>query len=74
MDTLKVESKYFTWAIGKIIKRAIKKKTGCKNITIDLKSLIVNFDGEMANVHLDIDGQLPKEAIHKLVFNEDDEE
>ena len=73
MDILKIESEFMTWAFGKFIKRLVKEKTGCKNVTVDLKALNVKFDGEMADVHLDIYGQLPKEALFKLLKDDDDE-
>lgn len=66
MDEMKITSKLMRSVATKLINRAIKSKTGYDiNIKLnDLQATVI--DGE-AHVHVDIDANLPKDELNKLL-------
>ena len=68
MDELKITSKFMRTMISKLIKMALYKKFGCK-IDIQINELnAVSIDGK-THVHLDIDADLEKDELIKILKN-----
>ena len=70
MDIMKIESKFMTSMISKVIKRIIKKKLGYQ-VDIQLNSLNVNIEGDTAHVHLDVDADMKTADLKDLMKGED---
>lgn len=68
MDEMKIGSTLTRKIISKVIARAIKKKTGCK-IDIYLNEFDASIRDGRTQVHLDIDADMDKESLIKLVSN-----
>lgn len=67
MDEMKIQSKFLTGAISKILERTVKRKLGCQ-INIRLNAINVTFaeDGN-AHAHLDVDCSMAKDEFAKLL-------
>ena len=67
MDEMNIRSNFIQGIIVKIIKKIVKQKTGCEP---DLKfndPIQVMFDGDKVKVHLNVDAELKKEDLQKLL-------
>ena len=68
MDNMTITSKLMTKLVGKLLHRAIKKKLGY-NVQIKLNELNATVIDGTAHVHLNIDAELPKEELNKIIFD-----
>lgn len=68
MDEMKIGSPLTRTIISKFISRAIKKKTGCK-VDVYLNEFNVSIINGRTQVHLDVDADMDKESLIKLVGN-----
>ncbi len=66
MDEMKIQSKFLTAIISKIIKAVLKKKLGY-NINFQLNQIHTTMIDEKMHVHLDLDGELGKEELTKII-------
>lgn len=66
MDQLKVESDMMKSLLGRLIKKIIKKKTGC-DISLSFKDFDVVVDDKDAIMHLDVNVKMPKGNLVNLV-------
>lgn len=66
MDELKINSKFMRGIVGKLIGVAIKKKLGCK-VHVNLNDLNVTVIDGQAHLHLNVDADMDKQTLTKLV-------
>ena len=66
MDEMKIGSKLITGVVSKLIKRAIKDKIGY-DMDIQLNELRATVIDGTAHVHLDIDAELEKDELNRLL-------
>lgn len=66
MDELKIGSKFMKSLISKLAKLAIRKKTGC-NVDIQINDVHADMSDEKAHIHLDIDAELSKYELTKIL-------
>lgn len=66
MDEMKIESKPMAKFVSRFVKRAIRKKYGY-NIDIWLNHFRTTILDEKTHVHLDVDLELSKEELNKLL-------
>ena len=66
MDVMKIESKFTTGILARVIKRTVKKQFGY-DIDLNIKSVRVKIDDDMANAHLELDARMPKETLSDIV-------
>lgn len=66
MDEMKLESKFTTGLVSKIVKRAIRKKLGY-DVDIQLNGFRTTVIDEKTHVHLDVDLDLNKDELNKLL-------
>lgn len=66
MDELKIGFKFMKNLLSKLAKMAIRKKTGC-NINIQVNGVHANMSDEKAHIHLDIDAELSKYELTKIL-------
>lgn len=67
MDEVNIRTGFFQGIIVKIIKKIIKQKTGYDP---DLKfndPIQLIFDGDKAKIHLNLDAELKKEDLQKIL-------
>ena len=63
---MKIESKFITGIVSKIAKKVVRDKLGY-NIDIQLNGLRTTVIDDKTHVHLDVDLELPKEELNKLL-------
>lgn len=63
---MKIESKFITGIVSKIAKKVVRDKLGY-NIDIQLNSLRTTVIDDKTHVHLDVDLELTKEELNKLL-------
>ena len=69
-DEMKLVSKFLTGMVSKIIGKLIKKKVGY-DINVNINELkAVNIEGK-TRVHLDIDAEISKEELTKILKSVD---
>lgn len=68
MDEMKIGSPLTRKIISKFITSAIKKKTGCK-IDIYLNEFNASIRAGRTQIHLDVDADIDKDSLIKLVSN-----
>ena len=77
MDELKIGNvSWIKWIISKVIKTELNKQLGVKT-DIKLNKVDVVFDEGKAHLHLDVDADMTKHELMKLVVKKlgvDDEE
>ena len=77
MDELKIDNvSWIKWIISKVIKTELNKQLGVK-ADIKLNKVDVVFDEGKAHLHLDVDADVTKHELMKLVVKKlgvDDEE
>jgi hypothetical protein len=66
MDEMKIESKFITGIVSKIAKKVVRDKLGY-NIDIQLNGLRTTVIDDKTHVHLDVDLELTKEELNKLL-------
>lgn len=68
MDEMKIESKFTTNMISKLVKMVLRKKLGY-NIDIQLNEIRTTITDGKTHVHLDLDAELEKEELVKILKN-----
>ena len=63
---MKIESKFITGIVSKIAKKVVRDKLGY-NIDIQLNGLRTAVIDDKTHVHLDVDLELTKEELNKLL-------
>lgn len=63
---MKIESKFITGIVSKIAKKVVRDKLGY-NIDIHLNGLRTTVIDDKTHVHLDVDLELTKEELNKLL-------
>lgn len=63
---MKIESKFITGIVSKIVKKVVRDKLGY-NIDIQLNGLRTTVIDDKTHVHLDVDLELTKEELNKLL-------
>ena len=66
MDEMRISTKLMKGLIAKILKTMIKKKVGY-DVDICLHDLVITNDGNKACIHLNIDAELTKEELAKIL-------
>ena len=66
MDELKIESKFMTTIVSKIIRKIARSKLGCK-LDIHLNEFRASVVNEKTHVHLDLDLDISKEDLGKIL-------
>jgi len=66
MDEMKIESKFTTGIVSKLIGMAVRKKLGC-NLEIQLNTVRTTVIDGKTHVHLDVDAELSKEELNRLL-------
>lgn len=66
MDEMNIVSKFTTALVSKIAKMIIKKKLGV-DMDIWLKAMKVTVDDGKTHAHLDVDVEISKEELKKLL-------
>jgi hypothetical protein len=66
MDEMKIVSNFTRGIVSKILKKVIKKKTGY-NMDIQLNSITTTISDGKTHVHLDMDAELDKEELMKIL-------
>lgn len=68
MDEMKIISKFTRNMISKILKVMLKKKSGY-NVDIQINDVNVTINEGKTHVHLDVDAELDKDELMKLIKN-----
>lgn len=68
MDEMKIKSAFMTNLISKLIRKTILKKIGY-DVNIRLKDVGVSLSEEKAKVHFEIDAEMDKNELLKLLKN-----
>lgn len=63
---MKIQSKFMTGLVSKLVSRAIRRKLGC-DADIQLNELRTTVIDGKTHVHLDLDAELTKEELTKLL-------
>lgn len=63
---MKIESKFITGIVSKIAKKVVRDKLGY-NIDVQLNGLRTTVIDDKTHVHLDVDLELTKEELNKLL-------
>ena len=66
MDEMRIESKFTRGIASRLIKKAMRDKSGC-NIDVQLNKFRTTVIEEKTHVHLDIELDLSKEELDKLL-------
>ena len=66
MDEMRISTKLMRGLIAKIVKKMIRKKVGY-DIDIRLNDLIVVHDDTKAHVHLNVDAELDRTELAKIL-------
>ena len=67
MDEINIRTGFFQGIIVKIIKKVIRQKTGYNPELRFNDPIQVNFDGSKAKVHLNLDIELGKDDLQKIL-------
>lgn len=65
---MKIESKFMRGIASKIIRKVMRNKVGC-NVEVQLNGFRTTILEDKTHVHLDIDLELTKEELNKLLKN-----
>lgn len=68
MDEVNIVSGFTKGVISKLIRLVLRKKTGC-DINVQLNGLNVIVNDGRTRVHLDLDAELEKDQLLKLLKN-----
>lgn len=66
MDEMKIASKFGTYLVSKVIRKAIKKQVGY-DVDIRLNDFRAYLADEKMQIHLDIDAELNPDEFKKIV-------
>ncbi len=66
MDEMKLESKWIRGIVSKLIKKILRDKSGC-NVDVQLNNFRTTVIDEKTHVHLDIELDLSKDELDKLL-------
>ena len=66
MDEMKITSKFMTGMVSKIITKILKQRLGY-NIDLNLNAIKINLDDERAHIHLDVDADIDKYELTKII-------
>ena len=66
MDEMKITSKFTTNIVSKIITKILKQKLGY-NAELKLNAIKINVDDEQAHIHLDVDADISKEELLRII-------
>lgn len=66
MDEMKITSKFTTNIVSKIITKILKQKLGY-NTELKLNAIKINLDDEKAHIHLDVDADISKEELLRII-------
>lgn len=67
MDEVNIGTKFMQGILIKIIKKVVKEKTGvCPELLVN-DPIKMNFDGNTVRIHLNLDAELGKEDLQKLL-------
>ena len=64
-DEMRVRSDFLKGIISSLVTKTLKKKLG-KEVKLELGALDVKI-GEQAHVHLEIDAEMPREELGRLI-------
>lgn len=67
MDEVKIQTGFVQGIITKIIRKIVAKKLGVDLGIMFNEPISVKFDGENANVHLNVSAALSKDDLSKLL-------
>lgn len=66
MDELKIVSMFTKGLLSKLLRRIIRKNTGY-DVGVQLNDISITVDDGKTHVHLDIDAELEKDELIKIV-------
>ena len=67
MDIMKIESKFMTGLIGKVIERLLRKKTG-HDLKVQLNELgVQNITDDVISAKISLEVRMSKEELSKLL-------
>lgn len=66
MDEMKIQSKFMTGLVSRIVKKVLRTKLGCE-VDIQLNEFRTTVIDDKTHVHLDLDADLTKEELNKLL-------
>lgn len=64
---MKIESRFLTGVISKVIRKTLRKKFGY-DVNISLNNVKVTVNDGNANIHIDADAELEKSEIVKILM------
>lgn len=67
MDEINIRTGFFQGIIVKVIKKVIRQKTGYSPELRFNDPIQVNFDGDKVKVHLNLDIELGKDDLQKIL-------
>ena len=67
MDEINIRTGFFKAIIAKVIKRTIRQKTGYNPELWFNDPIQVNFDGNKVKVHLNLDIELGKDDLQRIL-------
>lgn len=67
MDIMKIESKFMTGLIGKVIERQLRKKTG-RDVKVQLNEIgVQNITDDVISAKINLEVRMSKEELSKLL-------
>ena len=66
MDEMNIQSKFMTGLVSRIVKKVLRAKLGCE-VDIQLNEFRTTVIDDKTHVHLDLDADLTKEELNKLL-------
>ncbi len=66
MDEMKIESKFTTAIIGKILKHVVKKKLG-HEVEVVLNRFSITITDDVAHLHVEADAMMDKHDFSKMI-------
>ncbi len=68
MDEMRIVSKFTRGIISKVVRKTLKKKTGY-DVGVQVNELNVAITDGRAHIHLNVDAELNKEELMKILKN-----
>ena len=67
MDVMRIESKFMTGLVGKVIEKTLKKKTG-RDVKVQLNTFgVQNITDDVISAKVDFEVRMSKEELSKLL-------
>lgn len=67
MDVMRIESKFMTGLIGKVIEKALKRKTG-RDVKVQLNEIgVQDITDDIISAKIDLEVRMSKEELSKLL-------